>query len=38
MVFFIISNSKQYAKSTDDHDLKFLCILNPVWEKEYEII
>ncbi len=31
-------NAKQYIKNTGTNDLKFLCIVDPAWRKEDEII
>ena len=37
-VIFISPNSKQYIENVDNSDLKFLCIVDPAWRKEDEII
>ncbi len=37
-VIYIPPNSKQYIKNTGDSDLKFLCIVDPAWKKEDEVI
>jgi mannose-6-phosphate isomerase-like protein (cupin superfamily) len=35
---YIPACSIQYLKNTGDVDLKFLCIVEPAWKKEYETI
>lgn len=35
---YIPPNSAQYIKNTGNHDLKFLCIVDPAWKKEDEEI
>ncbi len=37
-VIVIPPNAKQYIKNIGDGDLKFLCIVDPAWRKEDEII
>lgn len=33
---YIPPRAKQYIKNTGDTDLKFLCIVDPAWQKESE--
>ena len=35
---YIPPNSKQHIKNTGNSDLKFLCIVDPAWRKEDEIV
>lgn len=35
---YIPPGSKQYIKNTGNNDLKFLCIVDPAWKKEDEIV
>lgn len=35
---YIPPNSLQYIKNTGDSDLKFLCIVDPAWKVEDEVI
>ena len=35
---FVPPDAKQFIRNTSDKDLKFLCIVNPPWKKEEEII
>lgn len=34
---YIPPSSKQYLQNTGNHDLKFLCIVDPAWRPEDEI-
>jgi len=35
---YIPPMSKQYIENTGKSDLKFLCIVDPAWRKEDEIV
>lgn len=35
---YIPLNSIQYIKNIGQVDLKFLCIVDPAWRKEYEVV
>ncbi len=35
---YIPPNSKQYIKCTSNNDLKFICIVDPAWKAEDEVI
>lgn len=35
---YIPPNAKQYIESSGDVDLKFLCIVDPAWRKEDEVV
>ena len=35
---FIPANSSQYIENTGNEDLVFLCIVNPAWKSEDEVI
>lgn len=35
---YVPANSSQYIKNLDDVNLKFLCIVEPAWKAEDEII
>ena len=35
---FVQPGSKQYMKNTGSEDLEFLCIVDPAWKKDDEII
>lgn len=35
---YIPPNSKQYIKCTSNNDLKFICIVDPAWRAEDEVI
>ena len=35
---YIPPNSSQYIENTGKDDLKFLCIVDPAWKKEDEIV
>ncbi|MBI5206249.1 MAG: cupin domain-containing protein [Candidatus Firestonebacteria bacterium] len=35
---YIPSNSKQYIENTGSADLKFLCIVDPAWRVEDEVV
>lgn len=37
-VIFVPPNSKQYVENIGSHDLKFLCIVDPAWKKDDEIL
>ena len=37
-VVYIPPNSKQYMENTGTSDLKFLCIVDPAWRQEDEIL
>lgn len=37
-VIYIPSNSNQYIENTGNEELKFLCIVNPMWKEEDEEI
>ena len=37
-VVFVLSGSKQHIQNTGSKDLKFLCIVDPAWKKDDEII
>jgi mannose-6-phosphate isomerase-like protein (cupin superfamily) len=34
----ISPNARQYIKNSGTIDLKFLCIVDPAWKPEYEIV
>ncbi len=35
-IVYIPPNSKQYLENTENEELKFLCIVNPMWKEENE--
>ena len=35
---YIPPNSKQFIENTGKNDLKFLCLVDPAWKKEDEIV
>lgn len=35
---YIPPNSKQFIENTGKNDLKFLCIVDPAWRKEDEVV
>ena len=35
---FVLSDSKQHIENIGAEDLKFLCIVDPAWKKDNEII
>jgi mannose-6-phosphate isomerase-like protein (cupin superfamily) len=37
-VIYIPANSNQYIENTGNEELKFLCIVNPMWKEEDEEI
>ena len=37
-VIFVKPDSKQYVENTGSEDLEFLCIVDPAWKKDDEII
>lgn len=37
-VIYIPPNSKQFIENTGKSDLKFLCIVDPAWRKEDEVV
>lgn len=37
-VIYIPPNSRQYIQNTGKTDLKFLCIVDPAWQKEDETV
>lgn len=37
-VVFVPPNAKQFIKNTGDDEMEFLCIVEPSWKKEDEVI
>ena len=35
---FVPPGAKQFIRNTSNRDLKFLCIVDPPWKKEEEVI